>query len=77
MAATRAGIRQTPVEDLYVLASEFSPDGRALFRVHINPLVVWLWIAGPIMVLGTLVSLWPERQRAAVALPVMRPAPAA
>ena len=76
MAATRAGIRQTPVEDLYVLASEFSPDGRALFRVHINPLVVWLWIAGPIMVLGTLVSLWPERQRASVALPVMRPVPA-
>ena len=71
MAATRAGIRQTPVEDLYVLASEFAPDGRALFRVHINPLVMWLWVAGPIMVLGTVVSLWPERQRAAAALPAM------
>ena len=74
MAATRAGIRQTPVEDLYVLASEFTADGRALFRVHVNPLVIWLWIAGPIMVLGTVVSLWPERQRATVALPALRPA---
>ena len=77
MAATRAGIRQTPVEDLYVLASEFTPDGRALFRVHVNPLVVWLWIAGPFMVLGTVVSLWPERQRAVAALPSMHAAPAA
>ncbi len=77
MAATRAGIRQTPVEDLYILASEFTADGRALFRIHINPLVVWLWIAGPILVLGTVVSLWPERQRAAAALPAMRAVPAA
>ena len=72
MAATRAGIRQSPVEDLYILASEFSEDGRALFRLHINPLIIWLWLAGPVMVLGTVVALWPERQKAAVAISTLR-----
>ncbi|MQG76232.1 MAG: heme lyase CcmF/NrfE family subunit, partial [SAR202 cluster bacterium] len=76
MAATRAGIRQTPVEDLYILASEFSEDGRALFRLHINPLIIWLWLAGPVMVFGTVVALWPERQKAAVAISTLRVAPA-
>ena len=76
MAATRAGIRQTPVEDLYILASEFSEDGRALFRLHINPLIMWLWLAGPVMVFGTVVALWPERQKAAVAISTLRVAPA-
>ncbi len=76
MAATRAGIRQTPVEDLYILASEFSEDGRALFRLHINPLIIWLWLAGPVMVFGTVVALWPERQKAAVAISALRASPA-
>jgi cytochrome c-type biogenesis protein CcmF len=74
MASTRAGIRQTPIEDLYILASEFTDDGRALFRVHINPLILWLWLAGPVMVFGTVVSLWPERQKAAVAIAGLRDA---
>jgi cytochrome c-type biogenesis protein CcmF len=76
MASTRAGIRQTPIEDLYILASEFTDDGRALFRIHINPLILWLWLAGPVMVFGTVVSLWPERQKAAVAIAGLRDAPA-
>ena len=76
MASTRAGIRQTPIEDLYILASEFTDDGRALFRIHINPLILWLWLAGPVMIFGTVVSLWPERQKAAVAIASLRDTPA-
>jgi cytochrome c-type biogenesis protein CcmF len=68
MSATRAGIRSNPVEDFYVIASEFSDDGRAIFRVHINPLVWWMWVAGPIFLLGTAVSLWPERRRTVVSI---------
>jgi cytochrome c-type biogenesis protein CcmF len=65
MAAARAGIRSTPVEDLYVIANEFSEDGeRALFRVYVNPLVIWMWLAGPLFILGTVVALWPRRQPA-------------
>ena len=61
MASTRAGIRSTPVEDLYIIPSETLDDGSVGFRVYVNPLVWWMWIAGPIFILGTLVALWPQR----------------
>ena len=64
MAATRAAIRSTPREDLYVIANEFSENGQAVFRIYVNPLVLWMWIAGPLFVIGTLIALWPERVRA-------------
>ena len=73
MASTRAAIRSTPVEDLYVISSEVMDDGSVGFRVYVNPLVWWMWVAGPAFMLGTLVALWPKR-RLAVAL-VTRPAP--
>ena len=34
------------------MASEFDADGRAIFRVHINPLVWWMWASGPLLILG-------------------------
>ncbi|MQF69926.1 heme lyase CcmF/NrfE family subunit [SAR202 cluster bacterium AD-804-J14_MRT_500m] len=61
MYATRAGIRSTPVEDLYIVPSE-SREGQTSvgFRIFINPMVWWIWIAGPIMLIGTVIVLWPE-----------------
>jgi cytochrome c-type biogenesis protein CcmF len=65
MLSTRAGIRSTPVEDLYVIFSELQPDGQtAAFRLLLNPMVWWMWIAGPFVILGTVIALWPARQRA-------------
>ena len=65
MLSTRAAIRSTPVEDLYVLFSEVQPDGgSAAFRLLVNPMVWWMWWAGVVMVVGTVVALWPARQRA-------------
>jgi len=65
MLSTRAAIRSTPVDDLYVMFSEVQPDGQsAAFRLLMNPLVWWMWVAGPVMILGTVVALWPARQRA-------------
>jgi cytochrome c-type biogenesis protein CcmF len=58
--SVRAGIRSTPVEDLYIIPSDFLDDGRVLLRVSINPLAWWLWVAGPVFVLGTVVALWPQ-----------------
>ncbi len=64
--STRAGLRSTPVDDLYIIFSELQPDGEtAAFRLLVNPLVWWMWVAGPFLVLGTVVALWPARQRAA------------
>ena len=78
MAATRADIRSTPVEDLYVIPSESLGGGRAGFRIFVNPLVWWMWIAGPVFILGTLIALWPQRRPALVTLvrPEARPASA-
>lgn len=61
IAATRAAIRSTPIEDLYIVSSESLDDGRVAFRILVNPLVWWMWLAGPILVLGTIVALWPQQ----------------
>ena len=63
MAATRAAIRSTPVDDFYLVPSENLANGSVGFRVLVNPLVWWMWVAGPFLVLGTLVSLWPSSAR--------------
>ena len=70
MLSTRAGIRSTPVEDLYIIFSELQPDGQsAAFRLLVNPLIWWMWLAGPFVILGTVVALWPARQRAVAVVP--------
>ena len=76
MASTLAAIRSTPVEDFYVVPSENRPDGAVGFRILVNPLVWWMWAAGPVLIAGTVVSLWPERrrERAAAGLAVRRAA---
>jgi cytochrome c-type biogenesis protein CcmF len=70
MISTRAAIRSTPIEDLYVLFSEAHPDGQSgAFRVLVNPLVWWMWLSGPMLLLGTVIALWPSRQHAALVVP--------
>ena len=66
LASTQAAIRSTPVEDLYIIPGELLEDGRAIFRVFVNPLVMWMWVAGPLLLLGVMVALWPQREAAAV-----------
>ena len=61
MSATRAGIRSTPIEDLYIVPSETREgDQSIVFRIFVNPMIWWMWIAGPIMIIGTVVALWPS-----------------
>ena len=69
MASTRAAIRSTPVEDFYVVPSENLSDGDAGFRILVNPLIWWMWVAGPVMILGTVIALWPEESRVTAAVP--------
>ena len=63
MASTRAAIRSTPVEDLYIVPSENLPDGSVGFRILVNPLIWWMWVAGPVMLIGTVIALWPQNIR--------------
>ena len=62
IASTRGAIRSTPIEDFYIVPSELGRDGPAVFRVLINPLVWWMWASGPVLVLGVLLALSPQRQ---------------
>ena len=75
MAATRAAIRSTPVEDLYVVPSENLENGSVGLRILVNPLIWWMWVAGPVLVLGTLISLWPQSVRVPAGMRERRPAP--
>jgi cytochrome c-type biogenesis protein CcmF len=60
---TEVGIRSTFLEDLYVILIGWDEDGTASFQVLVNPLVMWLWIGGGILVVGGLIAFWPERVR--------------
>jgi cytochrome c-type biogenesis protein CcmF len=76
MASTRAAIRSTPVEDFYVVPSENLPDGSVGFRILVNPMIWWMWVAGPVMVLGTGIALWPQPVRETARAPARVRVPA-
>ena len=60
---TEVAIRTSLKEDLYVILTALAQDGSASFQILITPLVVWLWIGGGLLLLGTAVAIWPEDQR--------------
>src|SRR5579864_3764395 len=68
--STKVGLRSTPFEDLYVVLSDWQADGpgaTVTLAIFVNPLVSWIWAGGVLLLLGTLVTLWPagapSRQR--------------
>jgi cytochrome c-type biogenesis protein CcmF len=48
-------------EDIYLILSGFSQVDRnqATLKILVRPLVVWMWIGGFVIVLGTLICIWP------------------
>jgi cytochrome c-type biogenesis protein CcmF len=64
--SVRTGLR----EDLYLtLISSPNTKGRVTVGVAVNPMVVWLWIGGAVMGVGTLVALAPALRRRRVHAP--------
>src|SRR5207248_11273082 len=58
----KVGLRSTPFEDLYVVLADWNGDGptaQVSVAVFVNPLVSWIWAGGVLLLLGTLVTLWP------------------
>jgi len=57
----RAVFRSTLKEDLYLILSGFSEvdQNRATLKVLIRPLVLWIWLGGAVMALGTLMTILP------------------
>jgi cytochrome c-type biogenesis protein CcmF len=64
--SVRTGLR----EDVYLtLVSSPNERGRITLGVAVNPLVLWLWIGGGVMALGTLIALVPSLRRRQQGLP--------
>lgn len=64
-AVTVPGLRSTLADDLYVILIDWEPvtSEGATFKVFRNPLMNWLWIGSIIAVFGTLLALWPAKNR--------------
>ena len=64
---SEVGLRMTPIEDVYVLLNGWEDSGgNATFTIYINPLTMWMWIGGVILVIGTLIAAWPHPTRRTV-----------
>ncbi len=74
--ASKVAIRSTPLYDLYVvLAGIDDQSGLATFQVFLTPLVLWLWVGGLVIALGTVVVLWPNLRERAVLAAAFKPSP--
>ncbi len=59
---SQVAIRSTLAEDLYVVLAGQDPESnKAIIQVFVNPLVMWVWIGGVVVFLGTLLALVPSR----------------
>jgi cytochrome c-type biogenesis protein CcmF len=54
-------IRQTPIEDLYIILSGWDEQQRITIKVLVIPLVWWIWTGGMVMIVGTLIAIGPDR----------------
>lgn len=61
--------------DVYVSLLAFeTKTGTASFNAWVFPLVGWIWYSIPILVLGTLIALWPQRKERTAADSAPEPA---
>jgi cytochrome c-type biogenesis protein CcmF len=57
---TEVANRSTLREDLYVVLGSYDPQTELVtIQAYVNPLVVWIWLGGLILALGTAVAVWP------------------
>jgi cytochrome c-type biogenesis protein CcmF len=80
--SNEVGIRSDKLtgEDLFVIAEQIDPNGSIYFRVFVKPLVNLIWLAGLVFLLGSVITLWPDRREqrrlvaraSAVGLPATR-----
>jgi cytochrome c-type biogenesis protein CcmF len=58
--STEVGIRSNLEEDLYIVyAGSVDGSEEAVYRFTINPLVLWVWIGGVVLLTGGLITMWP------------------
>jgi len=71
-SVTEVALRSTLKEDLYLVLASIESNGLAAFQVIITPMVIWLWIGGVLLIIGTLVAAWPAARPAAVTVPAQQ-----
>lgn len=61
---SEVAIRTTLKEDLYVaLIGWEDTNSVILLQVIVSPLVVWIWIGGAVLLLGTVIAIWPRPRK--------------
>jgi cytochrome c-type biogenesis protein CcmF len=72
-------VRTGPVNDVYLTLEPGAEPGAdsATIRVFVKPMILWLWIGGALMALGTLLAAFPGSRRRRPTDPVSAPVPAA
>jgi cytochrome c-type biogenesis protein CcmF len=60
---TEVGIRSTAKLDTYVVLAGVRGNDIAELRVTFNPLVMWVWTGGFVMMIGGLIVMWPQAER--------------
>ena len=71
MPTSEVGLRMTLLEDVYVLLNGWENGGSTVtLTIFINPLTVWMWIGGLVLVLGTLIASWPHPVKRTTNAPV-------
>ncbi len=68
MPTSEVGLRSLVTEDLYVVLNGWD-ENSATFSIFVNPLTIWLWIGGIVLVIGTLIAMWPHPKRRPATVP--------
>jgi cytochrome c-type biogenesis protein CcmF len=65
---TIPGLRSTMLDDVYVILVDWQPISEigATFKLYHNPLVNWLWVGSLLIILGTVVAAWPDKDPVAL-----------
>ena len=68
-------VRSGPLGDVYLTLDSTPPavGGPVVVGVIVEPLVMWIWAGGGVIVLGSLLSAWPGRRRRRPTDPVGAP----
>ena len=61
--STEVAYLTRPSVDTYVVLAGVSAGDLAEIRISFNPLVLWVWVGGFVMMIGGLIVMWPQAQR--------------
>ncbi len=65
---TEVAIWSSLRHDLYIVLAGWDAQQTATFKAYLNPLVKWIWIGLAVLALGTILAMFPDRQRSQVGI---------